>query len=208
MHDRAVPVSRDMGCTPLLIRMTPAHSAHLVCLHSPIGETIEVLSHSLCFCLGYQIYERIAQASVRLKVSGDVQKGILFCKAFGIQQIRQHVASILIWQIPQHHCSERLRDLGTWRSASCTADGIHRIGGRLNTVCKAQGFTRTCARSWYAGRRVGRRGSQSGGLICHSLVGHRHLHGHEPRHYTGNGKHGNTHRRFCSLLCVLRPTLQ
>jgi len=103
MHDWAVLVALKMLCKTLCWT-APCHSANLFAGYFPIGEALEDLEALLRIENGAKVDERIAQASLRLEVDGQVRKVICACETHRVHQLQQHVPGVVVGHVTDHHC--------------------------------------------------------------------------------------------------------
>mmetsp|Transcript_7241 Transcript_7241/g.20415 ORF Transcript_7241/g.20415 Transcript_7241/m.20415 type:complete len:303 (-) Transcript_7241:33-941(-) len=102
VHDGAVPVAVHVGFEPLAW-VAPAHAACLAARHRPPPETLELLPHKLGVLRCDQVDKRIAEPGLPREVRRKVHKVIPPGEAACVQQLQQHVARVVVGNVPQHH---------------------------------------------------------------------------------------------------------
>mmetsp|Transcript_41993 Transcript_41993/g.100106 ORF Transcript_41993/g.100106 Transcript_41993/m.100106 type:complete len:246 (-) Transcript_41993:100-837(-) len=86
-----------------LVRAAPAHLANLGRRQGPAREAIKGLPQGVDSRVVHQVNEGVAQVGLAVEVAGQVDEVVVPGKAMLVQHGQEHVATIIIGNISQHH---------------------------------------------------------------------------------------------------------
>mmetsp|Transcript_30980 Transcript_30980/g.89523 ORF Transcript_30980/g.89523 Transcript_30980/m.89523 type:complete len:261 (-) Transcript_30980:818-1600(-) len=112
MHNRAVPVTSDVGLETL-VRSAPTHSAHLAAGQDPLRVAVKGAPEARHKWGLDHVDEGITQACSGVEVGGQVDEVVASGEALAVEHGQQHVTSVIVRDIPQHDrcaiCQRHLR---------------------------------------------------------------------------------------------------
>jgi len=116
VHDRTVAVSLNVTLQTLQ-GLAPTHLGLLLALQAPLGEALEVAEEAVSVCSVDKVEKRISNQGVAGEVKRGVEEVVGACEAMGIDECQEVVTTVIVGDVPPHHCCVRRRPVvapGHW----------------------------------------------------------------------------------------------
>jgi len=106
VHDCTVAVSLNVSLQTLQ-GLAPSHLGYLRTFQAPLGEALEDVEEAIGLGSVNKIYERIANQGIAGKVKGGIEEVVGTCEVMRIDERQQVIATVIVRDIPPHHCCVR-----------------------------------------------------------------------------------------------------